>query len=138
MAFARRDPELPSQYLCRICNSRIAWGVIVRVLRTDPGQPAHEMRENYLHLDCARQAFVPRVPLAFARHWGGAMPLPDDSAELAGQACGLCDKPIPAGQLTRLRLQRPMGRVRAPEFDEESVAVHRGCLDSIAGPRPPL
>jgi hypothetical protein len=35
----RRDPDLLSQYLCRFCGERIAWGVILRVLRVDPDTP---------------------------------------------------------------------------------------------------
>jgi hypothetical protein len=37
--FPRRDPDLLSQYLCRFCGARIAWGVILRVLRVDPDTP---------------------------------------------------------------------------------------------------
>jgi hypothetical protein len=37
--FRRRDPDRLSQHLCRFCGERIAWGVIVRVLRVDPDTP---------------------------------------------------------------------------------------------------
>lgn len=130
--FRRRNPDLLSQYLCHFCGSQIAWGSILRILRTDPGQPDYMQVELYAHRACARAGLRPEVPLAMARHWDGKPPLPDDSHEIAGRPCGLCGETIAAGAVTALRLQEPIGLVRKPEFMEESVPVHAHCLRSAA------
>ena len=124
----RRDPNLLTGYLCRFCGERIRWGVILRLLRTDPEQPPFIENENYSHHDCLRAVLRPEVPLTFHRHWHGRAPLPDDSADIDGQPCGICGQAVARQDLVRLRIQRPAGTVKAPEFDEQSVPLHVACL----------
>lgn len=131
--FSRRNPELLSQYICSFCGERIKWGAILRIMRTDPGQPAYMGWELYGHHACVRAALRPEVPMAMVRHWDGKKPMPDDSNEIDGKPCGMCGEGIAATDLTRLRLQEPMGLVKRPEFDEESVPVHTRCLQAATG-----
>jgi len=128
----RRDPALLSQYTCRFCREQIVWGELLRLLRTDPGQAAWMQKESYAHHACLRAALRPHVPLAFVRHWNGKHPIPDDRADMAGQPCGLCGGAVAEPERTVLRVQRLNGPVKAPEFDEESVALHGTCLGGIA------
>nr|WP_166175232.1 hypothetical protein [Altererythrobacter segetis] len=130
--FRRRDPNLLSQYLCRFCGERIAWGAIVRVLRVDPDTPGYQVNESYAHLDCLRRVVRPGVELTFHRHWAGKGPLPDDSGDIDGQPCAVCAEAIAAPELVRLRLQRPAGTVKAPEFDEQSLPFHFECLAAVS------
>ena len=126
--FRRRDPDLLSQYLCFICMERIVWGEILRIMRTDPGQPDYQGWEMYSHKDCLRGVLHPEVPLAMARHWHHKEPVPDDAYQIDGQPCGICAGEIAPDGLTRLRIQDPVGTVRSPSFDEQSVPVHTNCL----------
>lgn len=103
---ARRSPDMLTFYLCWFCNERITWGEIVRILRRDFGDWAFMEREQYGHLACVRQVMRAEVPLAFARH-----------------------RPFKARRSV-LTLQRPSGPVRAPSFEEESVPVHRRCINA--------
>jgi hypothetical protein len=128
----RRDPKLLSQYLCAFCGQQVVWGELLRILRTDPGQPAYQGWEFYAHKSCARAAMRKEVPLALARHWDGKPPLPDDSHQIDGQPCGICAGAIAPPDLTRLRIQHLAGPVKRPEFDEESVPVHTACLRARA------
>ena len=127
--FRRRDPELLSQYICSFCGERIRWGAIRRVLRTDPGQPDYMGWELYGHDNCIRAAMRPDVPLAMERHWDGTHPMPDDSLQIEGRPCGICGGNIVEPDRTALRIQEPFGLVKKPEFQEESVPVHRPCLE---------
>ena len=131
----RRDPAFRTGHLCRFCGAPVAWGEIVRLLRTDPDTPPWQCNESAAHLACLRAALRPEVPLAFARHWPGKAPLPDDSAEIDGRPCGICGGAIAPAQLVRLRAQRPVGPVKAPAFDEESVPLHFECLAAVSTSR---
>ena len=131
----RRDPNLLTGYLCRFCGERIRWGVILRLLRTDPGQPPFMQNENYAHHDCLRAVLRPQVELTFSRHWMGRAPMPDDSADIIGQPCGICGQDVAPEVLVQLRIQRPAGTVKAPEFDEQSVPLHFDCLAEVSTSR---
>jgi hypothetical protein len=118
MAKTRR-PEFLTAYLCWFCGTRIEWGTIVRMLRSDPGQPDYMEIENYAHLGCVRTALLPEVPLAFA-----------GDQHLA--KCGFCGKPKKESVPSRLTLQRPTGSVRKPEFSEARLIVHLDCMIAAA------
>jgi hypothetical protein len=128
----RRDPEMLTGHVCRFCGEGIAWGAILRVLRTDPGQPGYLQKESACHAECLARVLRPEVPLAFARHWNGKAPLPDDAADIAGAPCAICAEPIAPARVVRLRIQRPTGTVKAPEFDEQSLALHADCLAAVS------
>ena len=128
-----RDPELVSQYACRFCGEQIKWGVLLRILRTDQGQPEWMGSESYAHSECLRQVLRAEVPLTLHRHWNGKHPMPDDSADTAGQPCAICGAAF-SGDATHLRVQHGKGPVRAPEFDEQSILVHPACLGDIRTP----
>jgi hypothetical protein len=131
----RRDPNLLSQYLCRFCGERVAWGGILRVLRVDPDTPGFMLNESYCHTDCLRAVVRPGVELTFHRHWAGRAPMPDDSADIDGQPCAICAGTIAPPDLVRLRLQRPAGTVKRPEFDEQSLPFHFECLAQVSRSR---
>jgi len=131
----RRDPGLLTPHLCRFCGARIAWGEIVRVIRVDPDTPPFVLSESACHLACLRAVLRPDVALAFARHWPGKAPLPNDSADIDGQPCALCGEEIAPAVLVRLRLQRPTGPVKAPAFNEQSLPVHFDCLAGVSTSR---
>jgi hypothetical protein len=144
--FPRRDPNLLSQYLCRFCGERIRWGVIMRVLRVDPDTPGflpgtgrwqtpqaadgggsrHAQRLWRTPSTILRMVPLPvpgriGVELTFHRHWAGRAPMPDDGGDIDGRPCAICAGAIAPPDLVRLRLQRPAGTVRKPEFDEQSL-----------------
>jgi hypothetical protein len=127
----RRDPMLLSQYICRFCGEQIVWGELLRLLRTDPGQPDYELRENYAHSACLRAKLRPEVPLTLARRWNGHVPYLDNRAEIEGQPCGFCGEAAAEAERTELRIQRIAGAIKDRTFDEESVPVHGGCLDGV-------
>ena len=132
--FRRRDPNLLSQYRCFACMEQIVWGEVLRIMRTDPGQPDYQGWEIYAHKACMRRVMRPEVPLSLSRHWRFKEPVPDDSHQIDGKPCGICAGGIAPAELTRLRIQEPTGLVRAPDFDEESVPVHTACLTAKYSP----
>jgi hypothetical protein len=115
----KRSPDFITAYRCLFCSAPIKWGVIVRMLRREPGQPAYMEIENYAHLECLRNIMRSEVPLNFA--------MQHESAD-----CAVCGDMIPDQEATLMRLQRPTGTVRKPTFDEEQVKVHLTCLFSAA------
>jgi hypothetical protein len=131
----RRDPAFRTGHLCRFCGEPVAWGAIVRLLRTDPDTPPYMRNESACHLACLARVLDPGVELTFARHWPGKAPLPNDDAEILGHPCALCATPIAPPDLVRLRAQRPTGPVKAPAFDEQSLPVHFECLAGVSGSR---
>lgn len=131
----RRDPAALTPHLCRFCGERIAWGAILRLIRTDPDTRPWELNESAAHHDCLRAVLRPEVPLAFARHWPGKVALPDDSGQIDGKPCAICAGAIAPADLVRLRIQRPTGPVKAPAFDEESVPLHFECLAAVSTSR---
>ena len=128
----RRDPDMLTGHSCRFCGEPVSWGEILRLLRVDPGQPGYMQNESACHLECLRAVLRPDVALTFDRHWPGKSPLPDDSAEIDGRPCAMCGEAIAPAQLVRLRVQRPAGTVKAPQFDEQSVPLHFECLAAVS------
>jgi hypothetical protein len=131
----RRDPAMLTQHLCRFCGARIRWGEILRLIRVDPDTPLFMLSESACHVACLAAALRDDVALAFPRHWPGKGPLPDDSADIDGRPCAICARAIAPAQLVRLRVQRPTGTVKAPEFDEQSLPLHADCLAAASAPR---
>ena len=78
----RRDPNLITDYLCRFCGQRIAWGTILRLIRVDPDTPGFMLNESACHTLCLAKLLRPGVELAFHRHWNGRAPMLDDSADI--------------------------------------------------------
>ena len=131
----RRDPEWLTPHLCRFCGEQIRWGEILRLIRVDPETQPYELNESACHAACLRAVLRPEVALTFPRHWPGKSPRPDDSADIDGHPCARCGEPVPPDQLVRLRIQRPTGPVKAPEFDEQSVPLHFECLAEVSTSR---
>jgi len=46
--------------------------------------------------------------------------------------CAFCALPIAPETLVRLRVQKPTGPVKRPEFDEQSLPVHFDCLAKVS------
>jgi hypothetical protein len=131
----RRDPNLRLGHLCRFCGELVPWGVILRLLRVDVDQPAFMQSESACHAACLRGVLHPDVELTFHRHWLGRAPLLDDDADIDGRPCARCAKAIAPEDLVRLRVQRPAGTVKAPEFDEQSLPLHFDCLAAVSTSR---
>jgi hypothetical protein len=128
----RRDPGFITGHLCRFCGELVPWGTILRLLRVDPGQPGFMQKENACHADCLRAVLRPGVELSFHRHWNGHAPLLDDDADVDGRPCANCGKDIAPADLVRLRVQRPVGPVKRPTFDEQTLPFHFDCLASVS------
>lgn len=69
---------------------------------------------------------------------GGRVGVPSPSSEGNQQIrpCALCALPIAPATLVRLRVQKPTGPVKRPEFDEQSLPVHFDCLAAVSTSRP--
>jgi hypothetical protein len=128
----RRDPNFTTGHLCRFCGQLVPWGTILRILRTDPDQPGYMLKESAAHTDCLKAVLRPGFALTFPRHWAGKMPMPDDSADIDGRPCAMCGEAIAAQALVRLRVQKPAGPVKRPEYDEQSLPVHFDCLAAVS------
>ena len=131
----RRDPNLLTGYLCRFCGERITWGTILRLLRVDPDTPGYMLNESYCHTACMERHLRPGVELTFHRHWNGRAPYLDDSGDVDAKPCTMCGKAIAPPELVRLRAQKPVGPVKRPEFDEQTLPFHFECLASISNTR---
>ena len=131
----RRDPSFITGHLCRFCGALIPWGEILRLIRVDPDDPPFMLSESACHIACLEAVLRPELPLTFHRHWAGRGPLPDDSEDIDGRPCAICAGAIPAARLVRLRVQRPAGTVKAPEFDEQSLPFHFDCLAAVSTSR---
>lgn len=130
-----RDPNLLTGYLCRFCGERIAWGVILRLLRVDPNTPGYILNESYCHISCLEGHPRTGVQLTLHRHWNGHVPYLDDNADVSGRPCAICGSEIIADQLVRLRAQRPIGPVKRPEFEEQTLPLHFECLAAVSNTR---
>ena len=128
----RRDPSFTTGHLCRFCGEIVPWGAILRLIRVDPDTPGFMLQESACHTDCLRGVLRADVPLTFHRHWNGKAPLPDDNADIDGKPCAMCGEAIPPAALVRLRVQRPTGTVKAPEFDEQTLPLHAECLAGVS------
>ena len=131
----KRDPNFLTGHLCRFCGEPVPWGTILRLLRVDPDTPPYVRQESACHTECLRGHLRPDVPLTFHRHWNGKAPMLDDSADVDGQPCAMCGRDIAPAELTRLRVQKPAGPVKAPEFDEQSLPLHFDCLAAVSTSR---
>ena len=123
---ARRSPEMLTFYACCFCMERIKWGEIVRVLLHRPGNAvsavAVDAQELYAHAVCLRSSCRPEIELGYHRRGG-----PSVETESPPHGCCFCPAEATANPIW-LRLQRPVGTVRRPEFDEEDVLAHPACL----------
>ena len=131
----RRDPNFTTGVTCRFCEKLVEWGTILRLIRVDPDTPGYMLNESACHSDCLRAVLRPEVPLDFHRHWEGRSPLPDDSADIDDKPCAMCAQPIAPPDLVRIRVQKPVGPVKQPTFDEFSFPVHFECLASVSRSR---
>lgn len=131
----RRDPNFKTGHLCRFCGQLVPWGTILRLIRVDPDTPAFMLSESACHTECLRRVLRPEVELTFHRHWNGRAPMLDDSADIDGRPCAMCARDIAPPDLVRLRVQRPTGTVKQPEFDELSFPVHFDCLAAVSTSR---
>jgi hypothetical protein len=59
----------------------------------------------------------------------------DDDADIDGKPCAMCAQPIAPAKLVRLRVQRPVGPVKRPEFEELSLPIHFDCLAEVSSSR---
>jgi len=123
-----RDPNYKTGHLCRFCGRLVPWGTILRLIRVDPDTPSFMLSESACHTECLRGVIRPEVPIDFHRHWNGRAPMLDDSADIDGKPCAMCAKAIAPADLVRLRIQKPVGPVKQPQFDELSLPLHFDCL----------
>ena len=128
----RRDPNYKTGHLCRFCGELVPWGTILRLIRVDPDTPAFMLSESACHTECLARVLRPEVELSFHRHWNGRAPMPDDSADIDGKPCAMCAKGIAPPDLVRLRVQRPVGTVKQPQFDEQTLPLHFDCLAAVS------
>jgi hypothetical protein len=148
----RRDPKFTTGHLCRFCGKLVPWGAILRLIRVDPDTPGFMLSESACHTECLRAVLRPEVELTFHRHWNGKAPMPDDETDIFlplspggkehGEGakpqirpCAMCARDIAAPDLVRLRVQRPAGPVKKPEFDEQTLPVHFECLAAVSTAR---
>jgi hypothetical protein len=139
----RRDPSFTTGHLCRFCGELVQWGTILRLLRVDPDQPAFMQKETACHTECLRRVLRDDVALTFHRHWNGkpvlskveGAPLLDDDTDIDGQPCAMCGEAIAPAALVRLRVQKPVGPVKQPLFDEQTLPLHFECLAAVSKTR---
>ena len=157
----RRDPNFTTGHLCRFCGQLVPWGTILRIIRVDPDTPGFMLSETACHTKCLAKLLRPGVELTFPRHWPGRAPMPDDDEDIfldvpsplqgrrkAGaqreqgegeqreiRPCALCGKAIAPAALVRLRVQKPVGPVKQPQFDEQSLPLHFDCLAAVSQTR---
>jgi len=128
----RRDPNFKTGHLCRFCGELVPWGTILRLVRVDPYTPSYMLSESACHSECLRDVLHPDVALDFHRHWDGKVPLLDDDADIDNKPCAMCLQNIAPADLVRLRVQKPVGPVKRPEFDELSLPLHFECLAAVS------
>jgi hypothetical protein len=128
----QRDPNFLTGHLCRFCGQPVPWGTILRLIRVDPDTPAFMLSESACHTECLRRVLRPEVELTFHRHWEGRSPLPNDSEDIDNKPCAMCAKDIAPADLVRIRVQKPVGPVKRPLFDEFSFPIHFDCLAAVS------
>ena len=131
----RRDPSFTTGHLCRFCGELVPWGTILRLIRVDPDTPGFMLQESACHTGCLRRVLRPEVALTFHRHWNGKAPMLDDGADIDGKPCAVCGEAIAPAALVRLRVQKPAGSVKQPEFDEQTLPLHADCLARVSNSR---
>ena len=130
-----RDPNFTTGHLCRFCGELVAWGTILRLIRVDPDTPGYMLNESACHTECLERLLRPEVPLTLRRHWNGKVPMLDDSADIEGKPCAMCARDIAPPDLVRIRVQKPVGPVKRPEFDEQTLPLHFDCLAAVSTSR---
>jgi len=128
----RRDPNFTTGHLCRFCGELVPWGTILRLIRVDHDTPGFMLNESACHTECLQRVLREDVPLTFHRHWNGRAPMLDDDSDVDGKPCAMCGKAIAPASLVRLRVQKPAGPVKAPEFDEQTLPLHADCLATVS------
>jgi hypothetical protein len=131
----KRDPNFHTGHLCRFCGEMVPWGTILRLIRVYSDTPPFMLSESACYTDCLALVLRPEVPLTFHRHWNGKAPMLDDDADIDGKPCAMCSKPIAPADLVRLRVQKPAGPVKRPEFDEQTLLLHFDCLAAVSTSR---
>jgi hypothetical protein len=131
----RRDPHFKTGHLCRFCGGLVSLGTILRLIRTDPDTPGYMLLETACHTECLERRLRPGVALTFHRHWNGRAPMPDDDSDIDGKPCAMCGQAIAPPALVRLRVQKPVGPVKRPEFDEQTLPLHFDCLAAVSRTR---
>ena len=131
----RRDPSFTTGHLCRFCSKLVPWGTILRLIRVDPITPGFMLQEIACHTECLREVLRPEVALTFHRHWNGKAPMLDDDADIDGKPCAMCGEDIAPVSLVRLRVQKPVGLVKQPEFYEQTLPLHFDCLAAVSTSR---
>ena len=130
-----RDPNFKTGHLCRFCGELVPWGTILRLIRTDPDTPGYMLLETACHTECLERLLRPGVELTLHRHWEGRAPLLDDRADWERKPCAMCGKEIAPDTLVRLRVQKPVGPVKQPLFDEQTLPFHFDCLAAVSKTR---
>jgi hypothetical protein len=128
----QRDPNFKTGHLCRFCGELVPWGKILRLIRVDPDTPSYMLSESACHTECLERVLRPGVSLDFHRHWNGRAPMLDDESDIANKPCAMCAKGIAPADLVRLRVQKPVGPVKQPLFDEFSLPLHFECLAAVS------
>lgn len=131
----KRDPKFKTGHLCRFCGELVPWGTILRLIRVDPDTPGYMLNESACHTECLRERLRPELPLTFHRHWNGKAPMLDDDEDVDGKPCAMCAKDIAPADLVRLRVQKPVGPVKQPLFDEQTLPLHFECLAAVSNTR---
>jgi len=131
----RRDPKFKTGHLCRFCGGLISWEAILRLIRVDPDTPGYMLNESACHTECLMHHLRRGTPLTFHRHWAGRTPMPEDDADVDGKPCAMCGLAIAPATLVRLRVQKPVGPIRKPEFDEQTLPLHFDCLAAVSNTR---
>ena len=131
----RRDPTFKTGHLCRFCGELVPWGTILRLIRVDPDTPGFMLSESACHTECLRGVNRAEVALDFHRRWNGKAPMLDDDSDIDGKPCAMCARDIAPAKLVRLRIQKPVGPVKQPEFDELSLPLHFDCLAAVSTSR---
>ena len=104
----------------------------MRLIRVDPDTPGFMLNESACHTECLAHVLCSDVPLTLHRHWNGKAPMPEDNADVDGMPCAMCGKDISAADLVRLRVQKPVGPVKKPQFDEQTLPLHFECLAAVS------
>jgi hypothetical protein len=85
------------------------------------------------YLDDDDDIYSPLSPRG--RGKAGAERQQGEEPDRAIRPCALCAQPIAPADLVRLRVQKPTGPVKAPQFDEQSLPVHFECLAAVSTSR---
>ena len=113
------------------CRGARSWRLILLI----PTRRASCSNESACHTERLRSHLRPEVELTFHRHWNGRAPMPDDFGDIDGQPCAMCGKDIAPARLVRLRVQKPVGPVKQPQFEEQTLPLHFECLAAVSSSR---